>query len=739
VERPKIGYYSTPMPSVPLEQALNAAMQRQKAGQFGEAERLYRQILAQQPDCADGLHLLGVVCAQCGRHPEGVELIRRAIAIHPQVAAYHANLGKVFVAAQSPVQAAGAFREAVKLNPNDGESLVNLGAVLKGLGRFEEAADCGRRALSIDPNSARAHHLLAEALRESGRIDESIAEYERAIALPPAMAASYNNLALALSARGRFDEALAALDKAIALRPGWDLIWNNRAKILRDSGRLEESLASARRALAISPNLAQGHVNLAGALLDSGQIDGALASARRGVELGPDLVEAHNLLANSLKEAGEVAETLDALDRALKLQPEDRVNLSNRAYILQFDPRADAKSLLAEQRRWNDLLAAPMRKFIRSHENDRSGDRRLRVGYVSPYFYDHAESFFVVPLLESHDREQVEVYCYSDGRRTDEVTARLQSGADAWRVSLGRTDEELAEQIRRDRIDVLVDLAMHMSYNRLLTFAQRPAPVQVAWLAYPGGTGLDAMDYRITDPWIDPPGMDESCYREQSVRLSSTWACYDPLCDAAPAADRIAGPIRFGSLNNPCKLNDPLLRLWARVLHAVSDSRLIVQSLCQEHQRRIVGVLDSSGIAADRVEFVGRPNRPQYLRLYDGIDVCLDPLPYNGITTSCDALWMGVPVVTLAGATAAGRAGTSILENLGLHELAAGDGEQFVQIATALAGDLPRLAELRRTLRDRMRRSPLMDREGFARAMEGAYRRMWKAWAGREIRNPKSE
>jgi len=729
------------MPSVSLEQALNAAMRRQKAGQLGEAERLYRQILAQEPDCAEGLHLLGVVCAQCGRHQEGIELIRRAIAIHPQVAVYHANLGKVFGAAKDAEQAAGAFREAVTLNPNDGESLVNLATALKELGRFDESADCGRRALSVDPNSAKAHHVLAEALRESGRIDESIAEFERAIALAPAVAAPYNNMALALSVRMRFDEALAALDKAIALRPDWELIWINRAKILRDCGRLEESLAAARRAVALSPNLAQGHVNLAGALMDSGQIDGALASARLAVELGPDLPQAHNLLANSLKEAGAVAESLDALDRALKLRPNDPANHSNKVYIMQFDHRADAKSHLAEQRRWNDLLAVPMQKFIRPHENNRSPDRRLRVGYVSPYFHEHAESFFVVPLLESHNREQVEVYCYSDGRRSDAVTARLQRSAHVWRVSLGRTDEELAEQIRRDRIDVLVDLAMHMSYNRLLTFAQRPAPVQVAWLAYPGGTGLDAMDYRITDAWIDPPGMDESCYREQSVRLPSTWAGYDPLCDVAPAAERIAGPIRFGSINNPCKLNDPLLQLWARVLHAVSDSRLIVQSLCEEHRRRIVGVLNSSGIAADRLEFVGRLNRLEYLRLYDRIDVCLDPLPYNGITTSCDALWMGVPVVTLAGATAAGRAGTSILENLGLHDLTAGDGDQFVRIATDLAGDLPRLAELRRTLRDRMRRSPLMDRAGFARAMESAYRMMWRRWAeaGAEIRNSKFE
>ena len=301
-----------------------------------------------------------------------------------------------------------------------------------------------------------------------------------------------------------------------------------------------------------------------------------------------------------------MAETLDALDHALKLRPNDHVNHSNRVYIMQFDHRADARSLLAEQRRWNDLVAVPMRKFIRPHENDRSPDRRLRVGYVSPYFHEHAESF-VVPLLESHDREQVEVYCYSDGRRTDAVTERLQRCADVWHVSLGRTDEELAEQIRRDRIDVLVDLAMHMSYNRLLTFAQRPAPVQAVWLAYPGGTGLG--EWTIASP------IRGSIRRVSTNRVIGSDRCGCPIrgsatircATPAPAAARIAGPIRFGSLNNPCKLNDPLLQLWAKVMQGASDSRLILQSLCEEHRRRIVRLLKSSGIGEDRVEFVGRP------------------------------------------------------------------------------------------------------------------------------------
>ena len=435
--------------------------------------------------------------------------------------------------------------------------------------------------------------------------------------------------------------------------------------------------------------------------MDSGDIDGALDAVRRALELGPEIPAAHNLAANVLKEAGAVDEAIAALDRAIELQKENAVFHSNRVYLLEFDARCDARGLLAEQRRWNERHATPMKQFIRPYENDRDPDRRLRIGYVSPYFRDHAESFFVVPLLESHDHERFEIYCYSDADHPDATTDRIKRGADVWRQTTGSSPGELADRIRGDRIDVLVDLAMHMAFNRSLTFAQKPAPVQAAWLAYPGGTGMDAMDYRITDPWIDPIGGDESCYREHSIRLPQTWVCFDPLAEVPPAAERAAGPICFGSINNPCKLNEPLLQLWAKVLNAVPGSNLLLQALSKFQRKRIVQLFQTHGIEPTRLQFAPRCSREEYRKLYDRINVCLDPLPYNGITTTCDALWMGVPVVSLAGSTAAGRAGTSILANVGLNELATEDADKFVTLAASLANDLPRLAELRRTLRER--------------------------------------
>jgi predicted O-linked N-acetylglucosamine transferase (SPINDLY family) len=313
---------------------------------------------------------------------------------------------------------------------------------------------------------------------------------------------------------------------------------------------------------------------------------------------------------------------------------------------------------------------------------DPSPDRRLRVGYVSPDFYGHAECFFVLPLLKSHDRKHFEIHCYSSVRNSDKATGFLKSLADFWRDVAEKSDEQLADKIRADRIDILVDLSMHMAFNRLLMFAQKPAPVQVTWLAYPGGTGLDAIDYRLTDSVIDPPGVDAFC-SEKSIRLADCWCCYDPLGDVPPAAKRSDGPITFGSLNHPCKLNKPTLELWAKVLQA-------------------------------------------YLRLYDRIDICLDPLVYNGITTTCDALWMGVPVITRVGETGPGRAGFSLLTAVGLADLIAGSDEQFVSIAVKLAADPTLRGDFRTSLRDRITQSPLMNAPRFARNVESAYGQMWR-------------
>jgi predicted O-linked N-acetylglucosamine transferase (SPINDLY family) len=752
-----------------LEQGLNTAVSLQQAGRLEDAERLYRQILAQQPDCADGLHLLGVLCAQRGRGPEALDLIRKAISLHPDVAGYHINLGNILLVCGNAEEAVAEYRRAIGLQPgsvvshnglgnafsqlrrfddaiqsyrtalsiqpNLADAWSNLGNALREKHEYAEAIDAAKKALAIRPDFPEAISVLGNALRESGRTDEAIDQYHKAIALHPAMPEVYINLALALETRRLFDEALAAIDKALELRPNWALAWSNRAKTLRDQGNLEEAIASARCAIAISPDLAEAQINLAGSLMDSGDIDGALEAVKRALELGPEIPATHNVAANVFKEAGDIPRAIAALDCATELQKDDASIHSNKVYLLEYDPRCDAAGLLAEQRRWNDRHARPLEKLIRLHENDRSPDRRLRIGYVSPYFRDHAQAFFLVPLLESHDRERFEVYCYSDTNHPDPITQRTKNCADVWRETAGLSPQELADQIRSDGIDILVDLVLHMALNRARTFAQKPAPVQVAWLAYPGGTGMDAMDYRITDAYLDPPGVDDA-YRERSIRLPDTFWCYNPLrneppVNAPPSLEK--GFITFGCLNNFCKVDEQVLQLWARVLKAVDGSRMMIQCPDGSCRQSLFDLMQCEGIHRDRIELISRCSRSKYLELYHRIDVGLDTFPYNGHTTSLDSFWMGVPVITLIGKRVVGRAGLSQLTNLSLTELVSHTPEQYVQTAADLAGDLPRLTELRRTLRPRLAASPLMDGPRFARNMEAAYRRMWTDWCAGKI------
>jgi protein O-GlcNAc transferase len=450
-----------------------------------------------------------------------------------------------------------------------------------------------------------------------------------------------------------------------------------------------------------------------------GQPDDAEDIYRRMISADPDQAGILNNLANILKDTGRIEEAVEVCRNALGLEPGDAVIHSSLCYKLLFHPEYDRAGIHREQYEWNQRHG---RRSPIANVGDFNSSGRLRIGYVSPDFYGHAECFFVIPLLKSHDRQQFEVHCYSSVQNPDKATDLIRASADVWHDVRQLSDDQLADEIRRDRIDILVDLTMHMAFNRLGMFAHKPAPVQVTWLAYPGGTGLDAMDYRLTDAWIDPLGESDSFYSERSVRLPETWCCYKPVGEVPAAAARDRGPVTFGCLNNPCKLNRPTLSLWAKVLSSVTDSRLLLLSESERQRRQIADAFRDSGIDPGRIEFITHRRRGEYLRIYDRIDICLDPLIYNGITTTCDAIWMGVPVITQVGSTAPGRAGLSILSNLKLPELIARDDAQFISIATELADDFARRSRLRASLRERMIRSPLMDAPRFARNVEAAYR-----------------
>ena len=571
----------------------------------------------------------------------------------------------------------------------------------------------------------------ATQLHEAGRLAEAETLYRQILSANPGHLDALHMLGVIAYQVGRNDAAVDLIGRVVARSPCDAEAQNNLAAALFELGRLEEAAAAARAAIALRPIYAEAWTNLGNALHALGQIEPAMAAYQQAVAHRPDFPQALNNLSGMLARQARTAEAIEGYRRVLRVDPNFAVAHSNLIYAMHFDPDYDAGAIAAELARFNERHAAPLKTSIRPHANDRSPDRRLRIGYVSPEFREHATMFFCVPLLEAHDHASFEVHCYASVLREDEVTARIRSAADVWHDCLGHSDAQVAEQVRRDEIDILVDLSMHMNKNRLLTFARKPAPVQVTWVAYPGATGLEAMDYRLTDSHLDPPGESGPGYAEQSVRLPDFWCCYDPLIDVPPRPPEQADPatICFGSLNNPSKYNEPVLRRWSRVLKGVPGSSLmLIAPPTEECRRKMVQTLD---VEPSRIEFAPMCPRPQYLRRYDRIDIALDTLPHNGVTTTCDALWMGVPVVTLSGNIPAGRGAKGILATVGLHELIATTEDQFVAMATELARDVPRLTELHRGLRQRTQTSPLMDAERFARNVESAYRTMWRRWCER--------
>lgn len=689
-----------------VSEAFKFALQKHQEGNLAEAEQIYQKILAIQPDHADSLHLLGVIAQQMGKYDVGADMIRKAIALEPNTSIFYSNLGIALFKMNRFSEAVDAYRGALQLTPDYPEALNNLGNTLAKVGRYDEAISAIRRAIELNPKYAMAYKNLGTVLRERGQLDESISACRQAIAINSEFVDAYNNLSVTLLGKGLRDEAVDICRKAIIINPRHASTYLNLGNALMSLKMTDEAIATYRQAIEIDPNVSEFHSNLGSVLWAQGQVEEALNSFRTAVEL--DLQTSKN------------NKNLSALN-TVKIH-------SYLLYVANFHPEFTAQALAEENRLWKQLYADPIKTQILPHTNNTDPERRLRVGYVSPDFYFQAETFFTIPLLESHDHNTFEIYCYSSVLSPDLYTDRIRKCADVWRDVRTESDETLSQIIRSDGIDILVDLTMHMGNNRALLFARKPAPVQICWLAYPGSSGLDTMDYRFTDAYMDPLDSDTTCYTEQSLRLPDCWVVYDPLIEVCPRSPEQKGPITFGSLNNPGKMNDALLALWAKALQATPGSHLTLLVLSVEHRQRISNKMERMGISADRLHFVGRMDRLQYLRSYDHIDIVLDPLPYNGITTTCDALYMGVPVITLAGQTASGRAGKAMLNMVGLSDLVAHTTDEFVQKTAELAANVPRLVQLRSNLRHQMINSPLMDAPRFARNIEAAYRMVWRKW-----------
>ena len=751
-----------------LSTARALAWEHYRLARWQEAEQLCRHVTENDPNDADAWHLMGLIARDTSRDDLAVDCLRKAVELKPDFAEAFHNLGKTLRRQGRLDDAIANLSHALLLRPDFAEAHHHLGLALDQQGKPAEAEACYRQAVQIQPDFAEAHFSLgsvllrqdqpamaeaelrcalalkvdhaaasfrlAMALQAQSRLEEAAAEYQRSVDLRPDLVEAHINLGNVLREQAKTEEAAASYLQAIRLQPDNALALSNLALLLLESHRLQQAETVLRQALHHQPRNAHAHYILGTVLWRQGQLDEAVVSYQLALREKPDDVDAHLDLGNVYKQQGRLDDAIAAYRTGLHHKPDAAYVHTNLVQTLLYHPACDAGAFLRECRRWNEQHAQPLAHLIRAHTNDAQEDRRLRVGYVSSDFRDHVDSFFTVPLFSNHDHRQFEIYCYSGVTLPDQLTERIRGYADCWRSTAGLGDQEMAELIRADQIDILVDLKMHGRDNRLRVFARKPAPVQVAWLGYPGTTGLDAMDYRLTDPHLDPPGQFDAYYSEESIRLPETFWCYDPLTEGPPVSSLPAARnrfITFGCLNSFTKVNDGCLSLWAQVVRAVPGSRFLLRAPLSRVRQHVLSRLESEGIAAARVEFTSTRSRLEYLDLYNRIDIGLDPSPYGGHTTGLDAFWMGVPTITLVGQTAVGRAGLSQLRNLGLAELAAETPEQYITAAAQLANDLPRLAELRSTLRERMGQSPLMNAGRFARNVEQAYREMWRRWCRR--------
>lgn len=575
---------------------------------------------------------------------------------------------------------------------------LETGLALQKNGQFSEAAAVYRQVLRGDPRNPDAMQLLGHVLNLQRNPVAAAEVLQQLVALCPELADAHLNLGIALKAQGLLKEAAVSFERVLRLRPSYASALLPLASVLTDLGQTDRAEEAYRELAVLSPDLAEVHLNLGVNLLSQGRLDEGIASYRRALAANSASIGAY----------------------------------TNLVHALNFHPEYSPERIFREHQLWAERYAEPLKNRYPGPDNDRSPGRRLRVGYVSPDFRNHSVCYFFEPLLAHHDRAQVEVFCYSDVRNPDDYTRRLQSYPVGWRQVRGLSDDELFDAIRRDKIDILFDLAGHTQGNRLLTFARKPAPVQITGIGYINTTGMSAMDYRLTDAYMDPPGLSEHCYSERLARLPRIYMAFRPPRQAPEVNSLPAlkcGNVTFASYNGLYKISPDDLLAWADILRAVPGSRLKIAPVnSAKAGRTLREFFARQGLAPERIECIAALSYENYLLAHHDVDIVLDTFPCNGVTTTSHGLWMGVPAIVRAGDRCVSRAGTSLLTNLGLENLIAGSTQEYCDIAVALATDTERLRNLRASLREMMAKSPNTDGRAFAASLEIVYRRIWREW-----------
>lgn len=782
-----------------IRASLQDAVQHHQAGQLGEAETIYQQILSSAPNHPDALHLLGMVAHQRGQHDVAVEWIRRAVTVNPSVPMYHGNLGNALKSLGRLDEAIESYRRALELKPDFADAIGNLGTCLQAQSKFEEAVACYQKALSLNPEYLEARYNLGTALKEQGdaaaakecfyavlkakpgfwqasyhlagllfgegKTDEASVYYRQVIACNPGLVDAYLGFGALLQQQGDYPQALQLYEQLLSHHPNCAEGYCNRGTVLMHIGQLEGAVESYLLALQLNDKLGAAHYNLANTFQLQGKLSAAVASYRNALAIRPEWEDAHNNLGNVLQAQGALNEAESHFKQALSINPASAEAHNNLANVYKHQANLDAAiagyrraldinpgyfdahsnllfalsshsgcspdGYLQEARKFGSKALQMARPYAHSNA-DHVGDR-MRIGLISGDLKAHPVGYFLESVLGHLDRSRIELVAYSTKRQEDDLTGRIKKHFSAWRPIVGLSDSEVARKIYQDGIDILIDLAGHTAHNRLSIFAWKPAPVQASWLGYFASTGVPGIDYILADP-ISVPDAHRGHFSERVWHLPDTRLCFSPPdteLSVAPLPALRHGHITFGCCQALSKLGDEVLQAWGHIFADLPDAQLRLQNkqlACATEKEKLARRLEKYGIEARRVTLLASVTREEYLRGYSEIDIALDTFPYPGGTTTCEALWMGVPTVTLAGGTMLARQGASLLSAAGLSAWVANSADEYVGKALAFSQDLDRLSNIHADLRNQVGTSPLFDAARFARNLEAAWQGMWHAW-----------
>ncbi len=734
-----------------INKLLQKAINQHKANNFQEAEKLYKQILENEPNHPDANHNMGVLATQFSKHNIAVQFFQKALSQRPNDENFKKNLRNALSHLQKKEQPSqneiqhlvnlymeGEYTEALALSqkmtrdfPNFGFGFKILGSLLKKLGRIQDALIAMEKSVELTPNDAEAYFNLGNTLKELGKLSEAEACYRKAVEIKPDYVDAYFHLGNTQYEIGKILESGISYRKTIELKPEYVIAYSNLGSVLKQLGKLSEAEACYRKAVEIKPDYAEAYSNLGVTLQELGKVTEAETSCRKAIELKPDYAEAYYNLGNTLQELGKLTEAETSFCKAIELNPDFIYAYNNLLLGLNYNSELDTAYYIQWATKFGEMVSKKVDQKFTDHNMILKG-AKLKVGFVSGDFRNHSVGYFLENFL-SH-LSGIELVAYHSSHEEDALTNRIKPYFSKWIPIHGKNDKEVADIIYSDNINILIDLSGHTKNNRLAMFAYKPAPLQISWLGYSASTGVAEMDYYVGDNYVARKE-EESSFTEKIYRLPNCYLCFSPPYDA-PDIDTLPaiknGFITFGCFNNLNKINNEVIALWSEILINIPSSKLFLKSKQlndQKVQDTLYQNFEQYGINRDKLILDSySPTRKELLATYNKIDIALDPFPYTGTTTSVEALYMGVPVLTLKGDKFISNVGESIMHNIKMSDWIAKNKDEYVKKAKDFSFNILHLAEIRAKLRDKSLNSPLFDGQGFANDFQDGLMKMWEMY-----------